>query len=59
MFTDKTTIILSGIICIGFILCGILDILRYLAIQIVLTILFIIMIVELFYKIIRSQKNKN
>lgn len=50
-------ITLTGIICIGFILCGILGILKYTFIQILLGGLFLFFVGNLFYVNLKRKQN--
>ena len=52
-------ITLTGIICIGFILCGIFGILKYTIVQIFLGGLFLFFIANLFYVNLRPKKQDN
>jgi len=59
MLTNKVMITLSGIICIGFIFCGILDILHYMFMQIILASLFLFFIGALFYVNLKPTKKES
>lgn len=52
-------ITLTGIICIGFILCGILGILKYVIVQILLGGLFLFFIGSLFYVNLKPKQDSS
>ena len=55
---SKQSIILSGFVCLGFILCGILGILDYFVIKLILGGAFMFMLFNLFYYHFKKDKNK-
>ena len=57
--SNRFLIVLTGTICIGFILCGLIGILEYFIVKVILGSLFLFLIANLFYVNLFKEKRED